>query len=234
MPKRRRGSKKVVRAKEKMRSILKEETDILEKPSDEWPNWMHVYKWLSQHHPEITETLSPQEIQGVYGELKKRKIAEEREARAETLEGEGEPEGSEQGSGTLSEPSEEPHREIPEGSETLEKAKGETLEGSETLEKTPRTLSPPSIGPIHAIPSGGPPSPALRPGEAIIEVEGVPVGTKIRLTPKSLLLFDWFKAKYGYEGDISDFINDAIEDFFRARGYKVLIVKEEEGVKGVV
>jgi len=80
----------------------------------------------------------------------------------------------------------------------------------------------------------GPPPPPAAPGselgptESVIEVAGIPVGKKIRLTPKNLTLFDWFKARYGYEGGLSDFINDAIEDFFRSRGYTVKIVKEEE------
>jgi len=57
----------------------------------------------------------------------------------------------------------------------------------------------------------------LTPEEVVIEVEGIPVGRKIRLSPKNLMFYDWFKTKYGYEGDLSQFINDAIEDFFRSR-----------------
>jgi len=64
--------------------------------------------------------------------------------------------------------------------------------------------------------------------EATVEVAGIPVGRKVVLTPKNLALFDWFKARYGYEGSLSDFINDCIEDFFRSRGYVLVVRKEEE------
>jgi len=67
----------------------------------------------------------------------------------------------------------------------------------------------------------------LTPEEVVIEVEGIPVGRKIRLSPKNLMFYDWFKTKYGYEGDLSQFINDAIEDFFRSRNWVIKVVKEE-------
>jgi len=78
------------------------------------------------------------------------------------------------------------------------------------------------------------PSPAVRnpvgygATEATVEVAGIPVSRKVVLTPKNLALFDWFKAKYGYDGGLSDFINDCIEDFFRSRGYVLVVRKEEE------
>lgn len=76
---------------------------------------------------------------------------------------------------------------------------------------------------------GSPPSrETLGATETTIEVAGIPVSRKIILTPKNLALFDWFKAKYGYEGGLSDFINDCIEDFFRSRGYVLVVRKEEE------
>jgi len=69
--------------------------------------------------------------------------------------------------------------------------------------------------------------PVSFPGEGIVEIEGFPVGRKIRLTPKNLTLMDWFISKYGYKGDASDFINDCIEDFFVARGFQLKVIKEE-------
>ena len=220
MPKRRRGPKKVVEAKDKLKKVLLENPEILERR----PPARQVYAWLQENHPDIAEQLSLREVQGVYGYLLSPKFQlDQQSKRAKMEEGEGEGEG-------------EPPA-VLQGSDTPEKPLGAITQGSQTPETPPGLPGETSIGTNYIMPLGRPPSQGtgvLRPGEAIIEVEGVPVGTKIRLTPKSLLLFDWFKAKYGYEGDISDFINDAIEDFFRARGYEVMIVKKEEGVKGVV
>ena len=68
----------------------------------------------------------------------------------------------------------------------------------------------------------------LAPEEVILEVEGIPVGRRIRLSPKNLMFYDWFRTKYGYGGDLSDFINDAIDDFFKSRNWTIKVVKEEE------
>lgn len=60
-----------------------------------------------------------------------------------------------------------------------------------------------------------------------VQIEGFAPGKQVFLTANNILLYQWFVAKYGYDGDISDFINDAIEDFFKARDWKVMIVKGE-------
>jgi len=68
----------------------------------------------------------------------------------------------------------------------------------------------------------------LGPGEVEVGVSGIPVGRRLQLTPWILVMFDWFKTRKGYEGDLSDFIHDAVVDFFKARGYTLKVVKEEE------
>ena len=50
---------------------------------------------------------------------------------------------------------------------------------------------------------------------------------QVNLTPANMTMIQWFTTKYGFEGDLSDFINDAIEDFFRSRNWRIKIVQEE-------
>lgn len=51
--------------------------------------------------------------------------------------------------------------------------------------------------------------------EAIVEVKGFPVGQRIYLTPKNVTMYQWFKSKYKWDGDLSDFVNDCMDYFFR-------------------
>lgn len=72
-------------------------------------------------------------------------------------------------------------------------------------------------------------APHSSPEEATIEVKGIPVGRKILLTPKNLTMFQWFKSKYQFGGDLSDFINDTMEYFFRIGvRAKMQVVTQEE------
>ena len=85
----------------------------------------------------------------------------------------------------------------------------ETVQGSEIIQRLP-------IPPRTNEPLG-----------AVVQIEGFAPGKQVFLTANNILFFQWFKSKHNYEGDISDFLNDAIEDFFRARNWRIKIVKEE-------
>ena len=55
-----------------------------------------------------------------------------------------------------------------------------------------------------------------------------PIMRKVALNPKVFLWYDYAVKELGFEGDIGDLCVDAIEDFFKSRGYKITIVKETE------
>jgi len=66
------------------------------------------------------------------------------------------------------------------------------------------------------------------PQDAIVDVIGIPVNRKIQLTPKNLTMFQWFKTKYNWSGDISDFINDTMEYFFtKGLGAEMQVIIKE-------
>jgi len=64
------------------------------------------------------------------------------------------------------------------------------------------------------------------PSEEEVPVIASQIARKVVLNPKVLLLYDWIKARFGYDGDLSDFILDVIEDFMRSRNLKIMIVRE--------
>ena len=59
-------------------------------------------------------------------------------------------------------------------------------------------------------------------------VKASPIIRKVILDPKVFLYYDYVRNKYGYKGDLGDFIRDCVEDFFERRGIKIKIVEEEE------
>ena len=60
--------------------------------------------------------------------------------------------------------------------------------------------------------------------DVVVEVAGIPVSRKVQLNPKNLMMFGWFKERYNWEGDLSDFLNDTMTYFFENRlGAKVEI-----------
>jgi len=62
----------------------------------------------------------------------------------------------------------------------------------------------------------------------VVQIEGFAPGKQIFLTAKNILMFQWFQSKYkNWHGDISDFINEAIDYFFRSSNWQVKIVQEE-------
>jgi len=64
-------------------------------------------------------------------------------------------------------------------------------------------------------------------GRNVVQIEGYAPSRSIALTPKNITLIQWFTAKFDYAGDLSDFINDAVEDFFQSRNYQFKVIKEE-------
>jgi len=55
-----------------------------------------------------------------------------------------------------------------------------------------------------------------------------PIIRKVALNPKVYLWYDYAVTKLGYKRDIGDFCAAAIQDFWKSRGYKVKIVREED------
>ena len=55
------------------------------------------------------------------------------------------------------------------------------------------------------------------PEDITVEVAGIPVSRKVQLNPKNLMMWEWFKERYNWEGDLSDFINDTMAYFFMNR-----------------
>lgn len=48
------------------------------------------------------------------------------------------------------------------------------------------------------------------------------------MNPKIFMYYDYAVSSLGYRQDMGDFISDCIEDFFRSRGYRVVIQHESE------
>jgi len=90
---------------------------------------------------------------------------------------------------------------------------------------TPLMASPPLLMPPAQI-MQQPPSER----EALVQVRGIPVGKKILITPKNLTMIQWFQSKYAWKGDLSDFINDAVEFFFSDGLHAKMQVSIEEEV----
>jgi len=41
------------------------------------------------------------------------------------------------------------------------------------------------------------------------------------------VMYQWFKTEHEYPGDLSDFLNDTVDDFFRSRQLQLKLVKGE-------
>ncbi len=58
-------------------------------------------------------------------------------------------------------------------------------------------------------------------------IDATPIVMKVINNAKNLLWFDWFRKTYKYDGDMGDFITDCIEDFFKSRGWEIVVSKKE-------
>lgn len=64
--------------------------------------------------------------------------------------------------------------------------------------------------------------------QRILFLEASPILKKVALNPKVYLWFDYAKTELGFKGDVGDFLIDTVEDFFRSRGYKIVISQSKE------
>jgi hypothetical protein len=59
-------------------------------------------------------------------------------------------------------------------------------------------------------------------------LQASPIVKKVILNPKTYLFFDYALSELKFRGDIGDFIVDAVEDFWKSRGYRIVIEKKSE------
>jgi hypothetical protein len=56
---------------------------------------------------------------------------------------------------------------------------------------------------------------------------GTPIIRKVILNPKIFFWYDFAANRMGFKGDIGDFVNDCVEDFFKSRNYEVIVQKRD-------
>ena len=61
-----------------------------------------------------------------------------------------------------------------------------------------------------------------------LALQATPIVKKVILNPKTYLFYDYACTNLNFKGDVGDFIQDAIEDFWKSRGYKIVIEKRSE------
>ena len=186
---------------------------FVEKPEIRDLKWSlkQAYDWLSKEYPDLVKKLTYSQVQGVYTLLKNPVYRERMLAKY-----------------------------LPEGEKT--KLKEEDTKSERPSQKSPekdkvkpQSTKSPKLGHIDIGKElggggeGGSPEEALTLGfERELMVQATPIIRKVILNPKVFLWYDYAKSELGYQGDLGDFINDAIEDFWRSRGYKIKIVQERE------
>jgi len=101
-------------------------------------------------------------------------------------------------------------------------------QSQEETEQNPRLPKDPPEDSVPTVPTEPNLESLVEAREALVEVKGVPVGKKILLTPKNLTMMQWFQARYNWEGDISDFVNQCMEFFFKEGLHAKMKVEIEE------
>jgi hypothetical protein len=61
-----------------------------------------------------------------------------------------------------------------------------------------------------------------------LALQATPIVKKVILNPKTYLFYDYACTNLNFKGDVGDFIQDAIEDFWKSRGYRIVIEKRSE------
>ena len=61
-----------------------------------------------------------------------------------------------------------------------------------------------------------------------LALQATPIVKKVILNPKTSLFYDYACTNLNFKGDVGDFIQDAIEDFWKSRGYRIVIEKRSE------
>ena len=56
-----------------------------------------------------------------------------------------------------------------------------------------------------------------------LALQATPIVKKVILNPKTSLFYDYACTNLNLKGDVGDFIQDAIEDFWKSRGYRIVI-----------
>ncbi len=59
-------------------------------------------------------------------------------------------------------------------------------------------------------------------------VKAQPILRKVALNPRIFFDYDFAKKKFGWEGDIGDFLIECVEDFWKRKGYSIRIMYDEE------
>ena len=211
--KKKRGTHKVREAKEALKEILKDKPEVV---NMEW-NFPQVYSWLQKEHPELTRTLTLQQVRGVWSMFanplfRQALLAQKHETESKD---------------TSEKPEENPLEPTSKGTSSGKNVEKELVatEPTSMLEET------------HIIDGLGGRYPP-RDEEITDQISGVierelwvkatPIVRKIILNPKIWLYYDYARSALGYQGDIGQFLEDCVEDFWRSRGYKIKIIKEEE------
>lgn len=83
-----------------------------------------------------------------------------------------------------------------------------------------------SGSPIYTSPRDEEPSAIIEQTERLLVSQADPILRKVALNPKVIFWYEFAKS-CGYEGDLGDFIVACVEDFFKSRGYKLKVVREE-------
>jgi hypothetical protein len=225
----RKGTVKERLAKDKLLELLKNKPEVME---GKW-KLKEIYEWLKQEHPEITEVLDQRQVSGVWTMLKNplfKNLLPQIKKQPEVP-----PKVQPQ---VKDKPEEKPKTEATE--EKREEGGGSGQGGQDTGGGKPRsseTRSQKTSGGEGGENAGGygpgphPPS-SGEDVHRIIErellVEATPIIRKVVLNPKVLLWYDYARSELGFDGDLGDFIYDAVEDFWERRGYKIEIVKRKE------
>ena len=61
-----------------------------------------------------------------------------------------------------------------------------------------------------------------------LALQATPIVKKVILNPKTYLFYDYAVSELRFPGDIGDFIVDAVEDFWKSRGYRIVIERKSE------
>jgi hypothetical protein len=61
-----------------------------------------------------------------------------------------------------------------------------------------------------------------------LALQATPIVKKVILNPKIYLYYDYAVSTFDFKGDIGDFIQDAVEDFWKSRGYRIVIERKSE------
>lgn len=59
-------------------------------------------------------------------------------------------------------------------------------------------------------------------------VKATPILRKVALNPRIFFYYEFAKKKFGWEGDVGDFLIECVEHFWKSKGYSIRIMYDEE------